>query len=82
MKTRTISELSSPEYDITTFNQLMDQLAWDWSDAYPLRKHNDYYVMNKTYISRECVSYKTETYSLCPKVFAKFEIFYKLFMEE
>ena len=70
------------EYDITTFNQLMDQLAWDWSEAYPLKKHDNYYVMNKTCITSEIVFYKTETYSLCPKVFAKFEIFYKLFMEE
>lgn len=80
MKTNTTSEQS--KYDISTFNELMYQLAWDWSEAYPLKKYGDYYVMNKTYITDEGVSYKTENYTLCPKVFAKFEIFYKLFMEE
>jgi hypothetical protein len=70
------------EYDINTFNELMNQLSWDWSEDYPLRKLNDYYAMNKTYIASEVVFYKTESYTLCPKVFAQFEIFYKLFMEE
>ena len=72
----------SKTYDINNFSELMDKLSWDWSLEYPLKKYEYYYAMNKTYIDKNSLSYKSEYYTLNPKVFTQLEMFYKLFIEE
>lgn len=68
-------------YDIDSFGELINMFCYSYE--YPQYQITTYHIVdgsrtysiNKLYIEQDKVSYKTEHYSLDPKVFEKFEAF-------
>ena len=63
---------------ISSFKELMNEITWSWDyPLYDIEKHEDGYSLNKLFISRNRVSYKTESWELAPGVYREFERFYR-----
>ena len=76
---------SKYDVEISTFAQLMEEIASDWGFGGKdrLMKGDGYYWINKTHITPTEVSYKTSLYKITnPLVYAKLEKFYELLQEE
>lgn len=65
---------------ITTFKDLMTEIAWSYNyPQYDFIKHSDgNYSLNKLYIEKDRVSYKTDNWVLAEGVFEEFEAFYTI----
>lgn len=65
------------------FKEVLEQIIYDWGfDSENLNKDdNGNFYINKTYITPEKMTYKTETYYLNKDAFKKLESFWKLLNE-
>jgi len=76
----------SNEYEektITTFLEVFNEIAYDWESHYGMTKLSDNeYVVNKLYISKDSMQYKTNNWPLAPGVFDKVVKLYKLLYPE
>lgn len=65
---------------LETFKDLMNEIAYNWN--YPInaiiKTEDGCYVVDKLYIQKDVVSYKTNHWYLAPGVYEQFEIFYGL----
>lgn len=71
------------QYSINTFRELFNEIVYSWdynSDSF-IKHENGTYSLNKLLIGPDFIHYKTDTSSLDPKVFAKFEQFIDLLKE-
>ena len=67
-----------PRYKIETFKDLLNEIAWSWQyPMYDLEKHENGYSLNKLFITRTEVTYKTDVEDLAPGVFDDLEAFYE-----
>lgn len=65
---------------ITSFKELLNEIAWSWS--YPNHefiKHSDPegFTLNKLYITKDRVSYKTDNWILDDGIYEELEAFYE-----
>lgn len=69
---------------ISSFKELMTEISYSWEyPTYDIYKYdNGMYSLNKLYITKTTVEYKTDTYELAPGVFESFERFYKFLKRE
>lgn len=63
---------------IDTFFDLIDWIFYCWDYPYKLERHGDDFVLNKLYITKTRLTYKTETYALAPGLYEDLETFYQL----
>lgn len=67
---------------ISDFKELFDWICYDYEDHYGLKKDSEgNFYINKLYISRDKLTYKTETYDLEKGMFEKVEKLYSLFYD-
>jgi hypothetical protein len=60
----------------------MDEIVYDWDCGYSLKKiSSDEFVLNKLYIGRNYVIYKTECRELASGIFEQVEKLYELLEE-
>ena len=64
---------------LNSFKELLTEICWSFEyPRYDFIKYKDGgYCLNKLYIERERVSYKTDNWILAPGVFEEFEKFYE-----
>jgi hypothetical protein len=56
----------------------MNWLVYCWDHPYQLERHGESFVLNKLYIDKDFLSYKTERYEMAPGVFEDLEEFYEI----
>jgi hypothetical protein len=68
------------QYRISTFKELFDEIVYSWENDYDLiyHKEDDSFTLNKLYITKNEVCYKTDTWYLENGVFDKLKVFYNL----
>ena len=67
---------------ITTFREVFNWIMYDWDNLYCLQKGNDYFFVNKLYITKDKLEYKTESYPLEKGLYEKVNQLYELFQEK
>lgn len=67
---------------ITTFEDVFEWICYDYESNYGLKRTSDgdFYV-NKLYIDKNFLTYKTERYELSPGLYEKVEKLYSLLNE-
>jgi len=63
---------------IETFCDLMEWISYCWDYGYKLERDGDTFILNKLYIDRTQLRYKTEWVNMGPGVFEDLEQFYEL----
>lgn len=64
-------------YKIETFKDLFNEICWSYEyPRHELIKHVDGYSLNKLFITKREITYKTELWELAPGVFEDLERFY------
>jgi len=68
-----------PDGEINTFREVFDWITYDWDYDYSLGmdKDGNFYV-NKLYIEKEYLTYKTECYKLKEGLFEKVQELYEV----
>lgn len=65
---------------ISTFEEVFDWICYDYEKKYGLKRDSDgNFSINKLYITKDKLSYKTENYFLEDGLFEKVEKLYSLF---
>lgn len=73
------------EYDgddkptISSLKELLNEICYNWEyPTYDFIRYPNGYCLNKLYIERDRVSYKTNNWYLEPGVYEEFEVFYNI----
>lgn len=67
---------------IETFKEVFDWITYDLDNNYELRKVDGGFVVNKLYITKTELSYKTELFELAPGLYEKVLDLWRLFQNE